>query len=800
MAPRAALLPLLVAATLLTAAAGREWSDAPDASRTPAARPASANVVWVFFDHDAAASDAPAALSDDARAARIRRGVGTFPDDAPIPDALIAQVESTGAVIRERSRWLRAVSVSATAESLTRLRALPNVRAIRPVAQLRVTAAPGVRAAPAMRDSSFYGPNYAAIRQLGIEPAQQLGYIGTGIRIAILDTGFELQHDALNSRIVIGQRDFINHDNNVANQASDTASNDQERHGTQVWSLLGGYLPGILVGPAYGAQFLLAKVDAEPGDTHADEDRWVAAVEWADSLGAQIISSSVAFRYAYIDRGPIPFDSLDGNTTVMTRQADEAARRGILIVQAMGDAPTADRSTLSAPADADSIISVGAVDRAGQPAQFSPGFTARGPTADGRTKPEVVALGTGLLAAASSTRVGFDIGLAGTSYATPLIAGGAAMFMQAWPGLSAMAVRRALQLAGSAATQPDNTTGWGVPDISAAILFPEGISLGVLSPIDLTGSVMSVAPTFSWITPLINSVMRPVTYHVQVATDAAFTSIIFEDTVREASSLAARSALPPAPTLFWRVVATTPMGVTRTSLHDQFRVPAWVQLQTLAGDQPTFSTTTQPQLTWLPLDAPAPIGPFTYDVEVINHTTNAVVQRITNLTTPTARVTEPLTPNQSFRWRVIAHTRTGQVDTVASVQPFVVATDDRPPATILYQNFPNPFPRLDLGTIDTRIWFDLAQAGPVTLTVHDTRGRVVRRLIPAPGCAPVTLAAGVYGRSGQVLADENCILLHWDGTDDSGEKVGSGVYILRLQTTGAVLTKKMLYTPNRQVP
>ncbi len=761
--------------------------------------------VWVFFTESAAHSNAPPAIGEDAVARRLRDGTGTFANDAPIPPRLIARIEASGATIRHQSRWLRAVSIEATPRQIARIARMSDVAAIRPVASLHRTSAPTVAigsahvgATNAIADSAFYGPNYPGIRQLGIEPAHKLGYVGTNIRIAILDTGFEPRHEALSSRAVVAQRDFINKDGNVANEPGDTTGFDQERHGTQVWSILGGYLPGLIVGPAHGARFLLAKVDEEPGDTKVDEDRWVAAVEWADSLGAQIISSSVAFRYNYNDRPDLPYDTLNGDLTVVTRQADEAARRNILVVQAMGDGPTPAAGTLSAPADADSIVAVGAVDRFGNPASFNPGFTGRGPTSDGRTKPEVSAFGVGMIGASSQTLISFDLGLAGTSYATPLIAGGAAMFMQAWPDLSAMAVRRALQLAGSAATRPDNAVGWGVPDIGAAILFPEGISLGVVNPTDITGAATSIAPTFSWTTRLINDVMRPVTYRVQVATDVAFTNVVFTDTVREASVLTARLAIPPSNRLFWRIVATTPVGVTRASLPEQFRMPDWVKLLTLAGEQTTFATTTQPELTWLPLAAPPPVGPFTYEVQVLRHATGDIAQRITGLTSSTVRMPEALTPNQSYRWRVIARTRTGQVDTVHSTAPFVVATDDRPPATILYQNFPNPFPRLDLGTLDTRIWFDLADAGPVTLTVHDTRGNLVRRLIPAPGCAPVTLAAGIYGRTGQVVSDEACIRLRWDGTDDSGRKMSNGIYVLKLQTaSGAPHVKRMVYAPSR---
>jgi hypothetical protein len=158
------------------------------------------------------------------------------------------------------------------------------------------------------------------------------------------------------------------------------------------------------------------------------------------------------------------------------------------------------------------------------------------------------------------------------------------------------------------------------------------------------------------------------------------------------------------------------------------------------------------------------------------------------------KVPTPLTPNQSYRWRVIVHAHTGQVDTVQSVQPFVISTADKPPATVLYQNFPNPFPIN--GDFTTHVWMDLSKDGDVKLTVFDTRGVIVKRLIPARGCRPVTLPAGLYGRSGQLLSDNQCVHLDWDGTNESNVRVPAGIYVLRLDAAGTSLTKKIVFAPD----
>src|SRR5690606_120804 len=174
------------------------------------------------------------------------------------------------------------------------------------------------------------------------------------------------------------------------------------------------------------------------------------------------------------DREPYPFDVMDGDQTVTTRMADEAARRGILVVAAMGD-DGPELGTLSAPADADSVIAVGALTALGQVATFRQGASARGPAADGRTKPELAAQGVNLVTASSESPDALATGVEGTSFATALVSGAAALVMSAWPDLSAKSVRDALLLAAEQRV-PDNAMGHGRPDVAAVILAPSGIT------------------------------------------------------------------------------------------------------------------------------------------------------------------------------------------------------------------------------------------------------------------------------------------------------------------------------------
>jgi serine protease AprX len=776
-----------------------------------ASRPVALYGAWVLLHPDSAASSLPAPLSPDALRSRP-----VFDTDRPVNPDLIARVAATGAHVRMVSRWLRAVAVDADSISLARLKAMPAVVGI---ARIRSASEAGgaeqglnrsaawrlqssTSALPGVVDSAYYGATTAALRELNIPVLHELGFTGTGVRVGIIDSGFFLSHESLAGRLVAAQFDFINRRPGVGNQPGDAV--DQARHGTAVMSLFGGFAPGRLVGGAYSASFHLAKVRvAGELDSRGDEDRWVEAVEWADALNVRLINSSIGFRDRFSDRENIPYGDLDGNTTITTRMADEAARRGMLIIVATGNSgPQA--GSIWAPADADSVLSVGAIDSlTAQRAAVPLPLSSRGPTADGRTKPELVARGSRIVAASTFSLTAYEANLTGSSYAAPFVSAGATLFMEAWPNLSVMAVRQALLLAGSKAGSPDNIVGHGVPDVAAAIMFPEGLLLSAssLATTDLQGNLTTIVPRFSWFAALIHPRMRPIRYTVEVARDSLFQNIIYADTVEESFQHSARAPLRPVERAWWRVVARSPQGIQRvTAARPSFRVPSWVRLLTLNEPEAVFTDDARPQLDWAPLSAPEPIGPFIYDVQIISVATTEIVQQMRNLTSASVRVTEPLTANQAYRWRVIARTRTGVADTVLSRAPFVIQSAEAPPATILYQNFPNPFPTFASGS-STRIWFDLAHDGPVELAVYDLRGRLVRRLIPARSdCGVVSLKAGLYGRSGQLInsvVDEGCALTSWDGADERGQVAPRGVYLLRLQAGGLSEVRRMLFMPDQ---
>ncbi|HTO93064.1 MAG TPA: S8 family serine peptidase, partial [Bacteroidota bacterium] len=299
------------------------------------------------------------------------------------------------------------------------------------------------------------------------------GNSAEGIIIGMFDNGVRLPgheaFDLLRPRI-IAQHDFVDHKTSVI--PNDTAPGFGD-HGVYTLSTIAGYKPGKLIGPAYGASFILARTENDSSETPIEEDNWVAAVEWAESLGVQVTSTSLV--YLGFDPGwpSLTWQDMNGRTAVISIAALMAARKGVVVVTSAGnDGQTGSGlpNTLNAPADADSILSVGAV----TPFGVRAGFSSYGPTSDGRIKPDVMAVGTSMQAADAYDTGAYTEGSeGGTSFSCPLTAGVAALVLKAHPEASSQAVVAAIRSTAHQAqaqtTRPDNYYGWGIVDAVAAI-------------------------------------------------------------------------------------------------------------------------------------------------------------------------------------------------------------------------------------------------------------------------------------------------------------------------------------------
>ncbi len=440
--------------------------------------------VWIYFrDRGPGTSVATPSISEkalDRRLLRSRSSCDRF--DLPVYRSYISAVRPHVVGLRHVSRYLNAVSALVMPSRVDAISSLAFVERLDVVGTYR---RPGgentdILYSPAVApEAGIYGGSYDQLSQIGAVPLLELGYNGSGtvtggdpVLVCVLDTGFRLDHEALEHVNVIARYDFIQGDTVVQNEEGDHL--DQDRHGTMVLGALAGYHEGDLVGPAWGADFLLAKTEIYGDEIEIEEDNWVAGIEWADSAGAEIVSSSLGYIDWYM-----PSD-LDGDTPLCTRVADIMAEHGIIVVTAMGNYGAGGDTTLIAPADGDSVIAVGAVDRSGYIASFS----SRGPTADGRIKPDLVALGVGTHTVQYSTYDSYAQGT-GTSMSTPLVAGLCAQLLEILPDLTPVSMSELLKATSSRSENPDIVYGYGIPDgalASGIDIDPTAIALGEAYP------------------------------------------------------------------------------------------------------------------------------------------------------------------------------------------------------------------------------------------------------------------------------------------------------------------------------
>lgn len=483
------------------------WSGGAAEAAPPTPREGE-SVVWVRL-HDRGPLEtatpgerlrvARAQLSERSWERRARRSGRSeaLETDLPVHEAYVQALAERGARVRTVSRWLNAVSVVAGEETLQRLGRLPFVAALEPVVRRRAprwedferevtvvapppgdrgaapTASGRLRAQQAPGDAAFYGGSHAQNRLIEADDLHAAGRSGAGILIAVLDTGFRETHAVFDSLEVVARRDFVHGDEIVANEpGQDPSSPNPESHGTWVLSTLAGYWPGVHIGVAYGAQVALAKTEWVASETPIEMDYWQMAAEWADSLGADVISSSVGYTEFDTPEDSYTYADLDGRTTTVTLAAVEAARRGITVVTAQGNYGNTAWFYLMAPADADSACAVGAVDSLGNSASFS----SHGPTADGRIKPDVCAMGVRVQVASVSNDAGF-VRPNGTSFATPAAAGLVALLLEEHPAWGPFEILEALRSTADRALTPDANYGFGIArGVAAADWTPSTVS------------------------------------------------------------------------------------------------------------------------------------------------------------------------------------------------------------------------------------------------------------------------------------------------------------------------------------
>jgi serine protease AprX len=438
---------------------------------------------------------------------RTKSNIPLDAKDLPVTPSYVTQIRVTGAVVVFSLKWFNAVVVNTNNPTiLAAIAALPfvdHIDQVLPKKAGQVAGGAGIKeideippytlvnpVAVATNKSTGiinYGQAYNQTHMISVDGLHNLGFTGQGMMIAILDAGFYHvdQIPAFDSlwltNRILGTRDFSIPGNNVF-------GDDMHSHGTSVLSTMGANLPGEMVGTAPHGSFWLIRTEVGDYEALIEEYNWAGGAEFADSLGADVINSSLG--YTTFDN-PVynhTYADMDGNTTPVTRAADLATSRGMMVVNSAGNEGGSSWQYIGAPADGDSVFSIGAVDASGIYASFS----STGPTYDGRIKPDVTAQGEGTTVIAGWGGV---VQGSGTSFSSPIIAGALACLWQSAPSFSAQQLRDAVRNTASQATTPNMYYGYGIPNMMNAMLLlsapstsPEPQQTYELFPVPFSGS------------------------------------------------------------------------------------------------------------------------------------------------------------------------------------------------------------------------------------------------------------------------------------------------------------------------
>lgn len=385
-------------------------------------------------------------LSEAALIRRAAQNIEINNSDLPVAKEYIQTIRDLGGTIKARSKWLNYLFVEGL--DFNTLMALDFVESVEVPKLYQSHLATG--------STTFdYGVGETQIEMISGDLLHQEGYTGRGVTIAVIDAGYRGVWEAsvldslkLSGRLK-GSYNFINGDTNVYT--------GQGSHGASVLSTMAALDTGTFVGTAPHANYWLLTSEDIGSETPVEMDNWLMAAEFADSVGAHVINTSLGYTTFDDPADDYSYSDMDGNTTVVTRAADWAASKGIIVVASAGNEGSGSWQYISAPADGDSVLAVGAVDATSTYVAFS----SRGPSYDWRIKPDVAAMGAGtvLINAVGNLQGGF-----GTSFSSPLIAGMAACMVQAQPTLHGEVLARNIRRSGHLFGNANNELGFGIPN------------------------------------------------------------------------------------------------------------------------------------------------------------------------------------------------------------------------------------------------------------------------------------------------------------------------------------------------
>ncbi len=419
-------------------------------------------------------------LSERAINRRSNQNIPITEQDFPVKSAYVNEIRNAGADVYYTSRWFNAALVQMDQSLLSTIGNISFVDSIHYIGK-------GPKLSRSKVDiqipDTFLEPPATDLDtkfQLGMINADDMhgsGYKGEGIRIAVLDDGFQgvnenkpFEHLHTDNRIIV-ERDMVFNSGNPY---------QYDDHGTRVLSTIAGN-HGDFVGSAYMSEFLLYVTEDIQSESPVEEYNWTIAAEHADSAGADIIHTSVGYSTFNDGFEDYTYEDLDGKTAIITRAAEIAFSKGMFVVTSAGNEGGNSWQYITAPADAENVLAVGSVTSE----YGKSGFSSVGPTADGRIKPDVVALGSSTIVARGNGNI---VTFNGTSFSAPIVSGLAAGIWQANPSWMNYELLAAIRGTASRALDPDTLFGYGIPNFNEAVIGR------ILSISDIVADKISVYP------------------------------------------------------------------------------------------------------------------------------------------------------------------------------------------------------------------------------------------------------------------------------------------------------------------
>ncbi|SEB40553.1 Por secretion system C-terminal sorting domain-containing protein [Tenacibaculum sp. MAR_2009_124] len=429
---------------------------------------------WVFFKDKPEAStylsNPTSMLTQRSIDRRTRLNIALDTKDVPIHSSYYDQVKNTsGITVMAKSKWLNAIHVRGTQTIIDGLST--SFSFIEKIEFANKSLNRSANVSSETKESNHvnkfeglhtdfdYGVANTQVTMIKADYLHQQGFTGEGIHMAVIDAGFpNVQSLSAFQRLrdnnkILGGYDFVNRSSNFY-----TGHN----HGTHVLSDIAGYIENQFVGTAPDASFYLFVTEDTANETPLEESLWVEAAERADSLGVDVVNTSLGYTTFDNSSYNYNYNDMDGETAFISRGAEIGASRGVIFVTSAGNSGAQSWRYVSAPADAASVFTIGAVNAAENIASFS----SYGPTADGRVKPDVLAHGQSVyvinyISGSPSTSNG-------TSFSSPVMAGAVACFWQAFPDLTHIEIMQKIRESADRYTNPTDQHGYGVPDFEQA--------------------------------------------------------------------------------------------------------------------------------------------------------------------------------------------------------------------------------------------------------------------------------------------------------------------------------------------